>query len=1074
LKKYFGLLIFIALLGGCTEKGKPMHRHEPDSRRGSNDSGTARVESLEPGSQLNGVSMEQLADRVLDSRRIRDPKSKASRAIREELMALNSMLLKNPNDEILARYAKALATDCEESKETCFGLQYFRQASNSSQVAKLAAMRAKDAGMATRLILSAMTIKNGEYDGDLLGLLLEKSAPVIATATPKTREAVRSMLDSSLILAGQKTQDQAELRALLKRIKVWDLIENPAWDLSGGAQTALWSMAARSHLLPAKGQKGDADYEKFAARMAKDENSVLKVQADMRARNMFPPSAMGAQFIESLDDLNLIVDAVFSGHLPPQSAAQIFSIGGHSASDLAATLENYIRLRFAFAVHSGTLEMDKIMKAGVTTEQLYLHTARQSTTIAKIWGDLYNKLLKVRVFSSVALKAAGGDKEERRLSAMFDNYNHQVNMTSVYPQMLVLFYYLSQKNFNIHLYYGGQINTSLILSYLYFGLLQPQLDYSNEKRPLSHFELLYAFDTAVRTRLFQTVGVDIDDFIANSLLRLTEKPATVIRRHLDIIVNHYQESTLSRDFRNACREFSDGLKVPRQVNLSDMQTSPYYGLLMKYVNKGVGDVTTINRTGELQEVNRGLFYSDYAFAEIVELARLDFSQHIRSAKTMMAAYESYLTKTERVPAAELARRTAKTRALIQRLEALRDRLLKDTAKYESEQGRCVFEINKRDMAVQMQLFKAEAQHLREIHREIKNLREGRPLQSTHEFTGLPSGYKGLSVIDKDGYNTNELDLHIRTALALEKIAPHVKVNFGETIDIDSYAMQSASKNSRRISYVDDVETFVNAGLSSYFRIRGSWLTWTNNDDRVSLWPAYLKSLVSLYRLERDIHQTNNVISPERIVEAQEEFVKLTNIDEDHRDFLTRIKAGFMIDPDQLTDRLYNRNESILSGRAEYQETFGLFDAPAFYMNEERLGIDFDIKAMGLQAPGNAQPRRFGYREYARLYYSTRAKDNRGTPLIPYNPAVDKFLDESLRGWVTHEKDAAADFYKALNKRVTELEALPDSQRLRADVTMKNSQYELFSSVLQTNSEAEAALLMRDTRGCFVRQCDDFQ
>lgn len=1067
-------LILIALLSACTEKGRPIHRHEADKRGSSEDSATKLSDANSPASNVQGLTLQQLADRVLDINRIRDPKSRTNRAIQDELLAFNSLLLKNPDEKVLKRVATALDTDCDSVSSSCFGVLYFRQAANSSQVAKLAAMKSKDDQESTRLLLTAIAMKGAEYDSQLIELLLEKSSQVMKSVPEKLREALTSALNTGLTTANLKNQDRGELKRFLSRIHIWEIIDNPSWQLSEGATAALWSMVARAKLLPGKGEIGSPEYEKFAQKQSEDQNSIIRQQKEMRAKGMFKPSSLGATFIEKLDVLSLIVDAVFTGRLTPSSAAIVFGSSERSAVELENAVTTYMRLRFALTVHAANLEMEKIVKADVTTEQLIFHAIKQSPAIKKFWDDLYVNLQRVQNFSSTALKAAkDGDAPEKRIVAMFGTYHHQVNLTGVYPHMLVLLYHLSQKNFDLS-QFGSGLNTTVILSYLYFGNLPPILDYGKEKRALSYFEVLYAFDTALRTNLFKTAGIDVDDFIANSLKRLTENPATVVREKLDLIKNFYQESPRYNDFRAACAEFTTGYKAPRIISLPELSRLPYYGILMEIVNKTVSDIQTHHIGFELPVTKRGFFYGDQNIAEATELIRLDFAQHERTARAMMASYGSYLKDTAGLSSEAIAEKFPKTNKVLENLNSLRRRLLTEVAVYETEQGACKGKMNRRNAEVQMKLIALEKERLRRIHGAIKNLREGKPAGFSLKFEGLPSDYTGREFFDEGGYNTNEIDLQINIAKNLVKLEPQIQINYGATLDLERNDVRKASLEQRRIYYTENPEDFVNAALQTYMFIHSSWLRYDDHMDDRHAWPEYIKSLVSMYRLEQALYGKNVIVSAERILDAHEDLIRTMNIGPEQRDLLIRSKRQGIVSQNAFNDRLFNYSQNIMNGVTSLQDTWALLDLPAYFMNEERLGVDFEIAKMGFEVPASAVPRRFGYRELARRYYTDRAKLSRGNPIIPFSPVVDQYLDTELKNWVGKETGAIKHFFKVIEKRAADHMAVPARDRLKADLTLDKTMTEIYSPAMSDNAKARIEKLDKDTHGCFVRQCDDFQ
>ncbi len=246
------LILMVAALVNCTEKGKPIVQHELDTRKSEPQSATQIDPRDLPKAVSNDVKV--LASKVLSETRVRDLRSYGSREVRDELLALNEQLVKTPNILILKNYVTLLELECGEIKASCLGLKYFKLAGSSAEVVKTRGQLPEFADQSARLLLFAVELKNGLTDNALLRLLIEK--------VPPTTETVRSMLDTALLRSNESLSERTTLRNFLDGIGAWELAAGKKWALSVPARTALWSMIGRARYFRDQNGHLSADFKR--------------------------------------------------------------------------------------------------------------------------------------------------------------------------------------------------------------------------------------------------------------------------------------------------------------------------------------------------------------------------------------------------------------------------------------------------------------------------------------------------------------------------------------------------------------------------------------------------------------------------------------------------------------------------------------------------------------------------------------------------------------------------------------------------------------------------------------------
>jgi hypothetical protein len=1077
-------LIVISLsliLVNCTEKGKPVIRHENDQRQQNPEQPATRQDPRTEVQALNTVDLDKLAARVLDEARIRDLRSYGNRSVQDELIALNEKIVRTPPAErsslmpLLKNYVSRLQLECGEIKASCLGLKYFKMSAASSEVIKMIAQMPEFENQAGRLLLYALELKNALSDNTLLRLLIEK--------VPPTNAAVRSLLETALMSASESLRDPAKLREFLESVKAWELASNQKWMLGSGAQAALWSMIARARMMyDTKGQIRP-ELQALIQRQQSEPGSFNLEQKKLLETKAIVPEAMGAMPIAGFDELYFLTDAVFMQKLAPSTAAELFQHSRRSAQELASAVDNFARMRFVMSVAESNVAAKEIFGAAVPTETLLIHAMRQSSTVKRIWGTLNTRLDSVKGFASIALKQSqAGQELEPKLRATFNSFGRSVNLVAVYPHTLVLFQILSQKRFKIPLRGIGDVDSGALMPMVYHGSLPPLLDYSDEPSALNHFEIMHAFDMAVRSRMFNTMGIDPDYFMSDVLSRLNQLPITFIESTYDNVEKRMNETRLFRDFENICREFKGGPRVPRVIDLKGVRSSPYFGSVMDVLFTGMTSRGSRGGgSGALSESEMGIFYADGEYAEALERVRLDIQQYERVAQAMLTSYTSYLKKYEGASKETITKRTAKTRRQLEIMSHLRERTLQTATKYFEQVGWCYYKAGQKDYDMINAVIKMEEEHLRAVHRDMRQMRdpsisaeEKLKLATQHQFQGLPSNFKGMDQVDQNNYTLTSIDFLIRASRYIQKLAPNVSVSLGSRLDMDVEMVRTAEI--RQIPYGENEQAFVDNALKAIFSKREPFAVWlVLAGGRVNMWNNLLKTMTTGYRLESEINGSAKTFSPQRIMEAHEDILRLTELTGDDRRLFNILRETLRFDPLYLDERLLKYTIDTERGKFSLQDIWSLFDLPVKFVNFEKLGYDYDQTHMGAeQIPMSLRPKRFGYLELGRIYYSARSSWTRGSPIIPYNADLDRELDTKVTNTVREGFRATKAFHKVALDYVAEVASRPTHLRPRADINIDKSITSLLSDNLIPSFDADAQQFRQATQGCFGSKCVDFK
>ncbi len=1096
----------------CTEKGKPMSVNAPDTRPRPENSLATVNDNVSPSSEAQRFvrasqeSKDSLVEvvlpmsaTVLARARVVDKASLTSRSRMDELIVLNNLVIQVSEKDrarpeymqVLNRYEAALAFDCGTLRDSCVGLRYLKLAANSATVMKLIAK--SDSAHYFRYLMFSLEMKNRLADREFLLLLFARPQTQLPTDEAAALQATKAMLVTALQVAG-KSNTPSQLRSFLESIGAWDMIIQGQLDLA--SLDAIYPMIASAGLLYTENGSLHPSLLRLIRSRESEADGYMAKQNALKAQKLFSPELVGAKYTDHFDELFFIVDAVFTERMSAQNAAILFGSSKKTAQELQTAVENYLRIQFLVALHAGTALVKTIFEAEVPAKQLLEHAVNETPAIQRVWGSFKSKSSPLQNFALLASKQrADSAAIETAFNNLFNSIDKSISMVAVYPHTLALFHILSQTHFTIREPWTGRIfDTGDLMNMLFHGGMSPLFSYSEDTTVLNGFQVLYAFDMAVRTNLFQIVNIDTDFFISDTLRRLNGKPLNFIDQELQLVDHRFKETTSFQEFRDACAEFRTGEKRVRHMYLSDLHASPYYGTLLSDVFESVtSGSTTVGQAGRLEKKSAGLMYFDPDYSEMIEKARLDLGNNLRQGNAMLSSLVSYL-RHNGMNQSQIDAKTALTRKTLAEMEAKRAAVLSTSRRWFEDIGKCMWKADARETQVEMQVLAAEKAYLRQIHRDISRLRlgvSGRDLmviQQRPRLSGMPSGFRGYDSTTVDGYRYNKIDFLLRIARYLSSgltteegsiapIAPSVRVDLGESLDGDSPVITDSSQYF--LPYSDSEEEFVNSALKALYNgkisnnradTKTGFQAWLNIGTRIIPWGHYLTALSSLYRLEHEVSGKNILFPPELILQSQEQILKMTKLTPDERDLYTIVNYKEKYSPVYFDFRVMTYGKKTLT----LADAWGLFDLPLRIVQHDQLGYSWDDFENG------ASPRindRMSYFKSGQDYYVARAVSHRGASVIPYNVELDQKLDASLRKFIQSEQSSIADFQNLTVSYTKQVLERPRDQQPSVDINLFTTiQGTMLSDIVIPSNRADLHQFQQATQFCFAtdKPCTEFK
>jgi hypothetical protein len=817
---------------------------------------------------------------------------------------------------------------------------------------------------------------------------------------------------------------------------------------------------------------------------------------------------VGFSPVDRFDEYVFIVDRIFNQKISVELGTELFLATKRDKSQLFSTIQNYVRIQFLFFLYKSTLlAKEKIFSAPVESERLLWNAISESSSIGRVWSDLRANLEPLEKLSVAITRSSEDESSIKRNQSLFGGIDKSIKLVALYPHMMILFYILSKKNFEVHLQmpsYSKTLYSSDLMSYLYRGDFPPLFNYTLDKNKISSTEMFYAFDFALRTNLFGLSGIDPDQFVADAVQRFGENDVEYVRRSLSAIRQRFQQAPSYRIFRNICNEFGGFAPEPRGFYFSEVANSPYLGNLIEPILMRLSSKSGTSGVGEgsLAKESQGLNFMDVTFSESIEKLRIDLESALGMAKAMKASYESYLRGPMGMKSGEISKRTSKIDAWIYEVTKLRRDYLAEALIRYQETGRCLRPLVAKEEEIQNEVIKAEQAYLRQVYKDIRALRRqggdkslrDQEIRKRYIFKGLPEEFPGLDKIDENGYLYHRLDLLVRIGRyisdglktdseTIAAIAPNVQVNFGNSMISDIEVGRPSEE--KYLSFTDTEEEFVKSGMRLIFRVHRPMLNWSMNGSRIAGWEERISSMVSLYRLESSelTDKGQSLFSADDIIEEQRGFLKLTQISPFEGQLYTGLQRQEKYEPIFFSTILLKLD----SARSGIREILGLFDFPSLLVTSDVLGFNFNLmqlaKDRGVSEDPQASreiervmPRRDGYFSLGKIYFENRSARNRGRLMLEFNPELDRHLDREIRHRLDWEIGRVNHFRDSLEKKFLEYKKFPIEEQPRFDLNRRESIREPWlNDRIFLDFELKLGRFHRETQNCFRNnKCMDFQ
>ncbi len=1121
-----GLVIFIlAVSAGCVEKGNPRQRHghapKPEEGPQAKPAATAAADTLVHNEAVTGEKslILKLANELLRPQVMHEPGSWNKLEVARKLMRLNeelasamrgALVTDREISEVAKIYELKLLEDCSGLRQQCHAIDFFRQASNSSSVIQELALKHKgDLDIYYQLLYMAFEVKGRILDASLNRMFAEEAEPYLKSLNSKNTRKAKTFAQMLTVSAQQliASSDKAAAQELVRRlgiIKVETRGELVRYGVSGDTIVGLIALAG-SFSEDAKHQGVSAAMEAHFARsdsIRVAQNNLLSQQKSMAAQMQMVP-------LREWSTLVYAIDMAFLGQITTDQAVALVRSVKVERKQIFDILKQILTIRFLDTLARTTDEAQKkFFEKDVAGDKFLFHAWQSASDVRPHWGTFLSRAGELRRLGVVLLSVSdASDKMVTDLRRVVGGLPLNIKYISTYPTMFALGFHMSKRDAKVKVqgFFGEfEIETDTIIESLFMGHYAPWFDYSEDSTALNFIELLYSFDFALRTGMFERFRIQPDVFATEIVKRLGRKAQRRTRDYQALLQSRMAGQNF-RDFLDLCESVQKGI-FKTEMNLTQIQISPILGEAADTIYTTISNRSGGNKgspvKGQADKIISGIMIFDQRFAAQLEESRSDMENILRWIEALRTSYQSYL---QRVDPAHAEEKLKSLNATIESLQKFRVSFLADAGKNFRKIDQCYSRLAWAEEKGKLQLLKMEEAHLRQVYKDISRLRAGQltstQIKNKYEFRGLPSNFKGLDQFTNEAYLYNQIDALIRqisyvsSGLQTESakfpaVTPGVRVNLGNRLDQEIDELRSSREV--RISFADE-ESFVQEGLQAFinppkfvnwFELRsGAISEW---DDRVHA--AIIFNRVTDPSLLKEICKTEGACaSPTEMVTAKEvlaihsQTLGLIKFEPEFKRYMKILGRNRRIDGLHLARVLLDYD--ILT--ATVTNRWGLYDMPANNVVAEILGATYSaVEAAkfggGIDAIMGSiakweKYRHIGYRDLAKKYYQLRKKESRTQFLFPVNEAMDVQMEESVRSVVQREVGRIGSFARETEALSKSLSQLPVEKRPRADITnFEVITDPILSPHIFDNFRRELEKFHSDTAQCYTaNSCPDF-
>ncbi len=699
----------------------------------------AKKETPSPAADFSDNNYKSSEDFLSDAN-ILNPSFVGHPSSRQKLSEFNSNMLRNwesQTAESKTRYRQQVLKGCDENLRGCQTLDFFRKDSKTVSILKKMAEEEKNLGARYRILMAAYEIKNRDTDPELDSLYLKDSAEYEAwlKANSKSDLISRHRQVVALLLQGSKSRpiEIGEIKYL-----DWYKID-ASHDLSRSIREVL-DVLSKSKMY--QGQQLHPDMQNALKKIKEEKEGFYAVQKKIQKLTPTAFKLLNLKDFEgSFDEYFYMLDRVFYERISPQDMLIVFAGSRRDLGKLSETARKYVEMQMM----GNILESNLAMAKGLKDEHVYADVLlREAMRVGQYNENRIQDFLRrssaVQVFLDGAFQKQARTLDTSVIS-FFTSLPSNFKMFLTYPQMYAISYLLSKREAatKFQTSWGEiEIDPESILKWVFEGKYPPWFLYGHDRSSLPENEITLAVELLLKTETLKAFDISAEDFMQ----KFNE---TLLRG--SYLANEQEQKTLSAFYVGepwerfvAMCESLPKPEIPFDIHIDELGSSAHGKFIFQ-----VGSELFVHRS---EEWRRGP----------ERLISIYFNQTPlkRRLTALSKALENYLLATS-LKTEEVKAKIAKSEIPLKKLEATQTDFIQYYRQIQRKFDPCFTEIARHDMDLQLKVLRYEAEYIRQIHRQIKKIRQQNMTavqvsalnekEKTYASPGLPL----LQSFDKDGF-----------------------------------------------------------------------------------------------------------------------------------------------------------------------------------------------------------------------------------------------------------------------------------------------------------------------------------
>lgn len=749
-----------------------------------------------------------------------------------------------------------------------------------------------------RRLKTALELRRSEKNSDLEFLYLKHAAEyaeAFRSAEPTTRG--RRLLEQHVDVFEAILNDfKPDLKDPSRRRQFETFVNNFApWRYSsktgnpfGRASRRMLSLAAQNFLYVAKDAETGLSLSPSLLEAIKESQAIPQTpDANSKSQPVFEaeqfksldaPFALTAKHIETVhptiwrdlvlnsafkrDEYFFIVDRLFGDHLSADEASEIWRGTKLDSETLLKVAEQYAKIQMAAQIVRTNAFMAKIYSSPTSAPSMLLEQApRDSAPLANQWNQLIGRLTRINTFLEQNLKSTEniwGKSEftnlNRKLTA--ENLGRNAKFISVYPNMMLMAYYLAESKAKIPVStdYGiYEIETGEIIPWFFNGTLRALFNFGNNEEPLKRIETLYAFLFALKTDTFAAFSsysggaIDIPKFFEVVVGKFLDSDRLVVQEQLDKLRRDLRQNTMSV-FEKTCTQDA-ALRKTNMVGKQGLELSLQFHQFQ--YGTYLGSMYSGGYSYEAMKFTDGQ-------ADALTKLNTELDSKLSFIETLVRLFEKH-SESMGMPSEKLKTVGAQIRSFTGAVETMRSEYLTELVRWNRKLTTCIDQSIEIEIDRQDALLALEERHLRAVWKVLSEAHKSSNRQEAllkilntkiAESTNPKAVVASRPFVPRSratlaSYTYDPLDVMLRMVQHLKVVAPNVKITFpSDLVDNSLWAGQEP----RVIPFTLNEEEFVRLGMSNFNEKQTSIVRWIDTTSDPSPFISRMKLLTELYKL----------------------------------------------------------------------------------------------------------------------------------------------------------------------------------------------------------------------------------